>query len=160
MIQYDIGFFLSFSATFGIILGVPLFEKIPIKSEIKTVLSVIICAQIAVLPILGIYFKQFPVAGFLSNLFVEPLVPLAMTFSFITGLLGFLSSSLSSIFAVASLSVINLIFWIARIFGDFTPLSISKNMSIFWGLGVWGFFLWGSFSRYFQLVFLEKDVEI
>lgn len=156
MIQYDIGFFLSFSATFGIILGVPIFEKIPIKSEMKTILAVIISAQLAVSPILGIYFEQFPVAGFLSNLLVEPLIPLAMVFSFMSGLLGFVSTSISALLAIPSLVVIDIIFWIAQVFGTYEPLLISQNFSLFLGFFVWSFFLWGSFSRYFQRIFLEK----
>lgn len=156
MIQYDIGFFLSFSATFGIILGVPIFEKIKIKSEIKTILAVIISAQIAVSPVLGLYFEQFPIAGFLTNLLVEPLVPLAMFFSFITGVLGFFSDSLSTLLAIPSLIIIDIIFWIAQVFGSFKPLFISFPISILLGVFVWSFFLWGSFSRYFQQTFLEK----
>ncbi len=159
MIQQDIGFFLSFFATLGIILGVPVglwfFDFITHKFELRTIISVIVTAQVSVFPILGLTFGTFPVIGFFANLFVEPLIPLAMFFSFCTLLIP---SSFPTIGAMVSLPAyicLNTILFFAHFFGAFEPLKISQNAARIGLIFVLIFFVWGSFSTIYQQKFLE-----
>ncbi len=163
MIQSDIGFFLSFAATMGIILGVPMLQKLliflPQRMEIRTILSVIISAQVSVFPILGFYFGQFPVVGFMANILTEPLIPLVMLFSFLAGVSVFLSEVVAQLFAIPAYVSLEILLLVAQYFGQFRVLVIPKNMVLFSGTIICFFFLWGSFSRKFQEKFLEKNEE-
>ncbi len=161
MIQGDIGFFLSFFATFGIILGVPICQKylqfIPNKFELRTIISVIISAQLSVFPILSLYFGSFPFIGFFSNIFVEPLIPIGMGFSFLSSILtSFLNESLIYILAYPSKIILSIILFLADFFGKFGVITISQIISQISLILVLIFFLWGSFSTKYQERFLEK----
>lgn len=161
VVQTDIGFFLSSMATLGIILGTPLLEKalfwIPNCLHIRTLLSVTLAAQIAVFPILGIYFGEFPFIGIFSNLVAEPLVPLGMLFSFASSLLGTLPDIVAQILGIPAFVIIETLLLIAQIFGKIPPIPISTTVS-FWGLVlILSFFLWGTFSRPFAKKFLTPS---
>ncbi len=158
LIQTDVGFFLSTLATLGIIFGVPVFEKIsaqiPNKLGIKTLLIVTLSAQIAVLPILGLYFGSFPVVGLLSNLLAEPLIPLNMLFSFIVTLTGLLPEFVATIIAIPAFIGLEILLQIAHVFGQIDPLPVSKLMGNISLVIVISFFLWASLSRTFAQKFL------
>ncbi len=161
MIQGDIGFFLSFFATFGIILGVPICQKylqfVPNKFELRTIISVIISAQLSVFPILSLYFGSFPFIGFFSNIFVEPFIPIGMFFSFISSVFSsFLNESLSYILVYPAKIILSIILFFADFFGSFNPFPIPKIISQISLIIVISFFLWGSFSLKYQETFLEK----
>ncbi len=161
IIQADIGFFLSAAATIGIILGVPILEKllkfIPNFLEIRTLLTVTIAAQVAVLPILGLYFGNFSVIGLLSNLLTEPLIPLGMLFSFIISISGFLPLIITKIIAIPAFVVLESLLQIARLFGDFPVIEVSPifSYSLLIIFGVLMF--WAIFSRWFEHNFLENS---
>lgn len=148
--QTDVGFFLSSAATLGIIIGTPLIEKclsfVPF-AELKTILAVTFAAQIAVSPILGIYFGEFPVAGFLSNLLSEPLIPLGMFFAFISSVFGLLSAILAKIIAIPAFVIIEMLLWIAHFFSIFPVFNISKWISFPLAITVGSILLWGSFWK-------------
>jgi competence protein ComEC len=158
VVQSDIGFFLSSAATLGIILGVPLLSKVlsPIPNiwHIRTLLSVTLSAQIAVFPILGVYFGEFPVAGILANLFAEPLVPLGMLFSFMSSIAGILPESIAQMVGIPAFILLELLLSIAQIFGKISPVPLTPTISMA-GMGIlFLFFLWGIFSRSFSKKFL------
>lgn len=161
LIQTDIGFFLSTMATLGIVFGVPvcekIFAKISNKFGIKTLLIVTLSAQIAVLPILGLYFGSFPVVGIFSNLLAEPLVPLNMLFSFIVTLTGFLPEFIATLIAIPAFIGLEILLQIAHIFGQVEPLSVSKLVGNISLVIVLLFFLWASLSRNFAKIFLTKS---
>lgn len=127
MIQRDIGFFLSLFATLGIVLGLEYrerFLKFLPWEWLRIALGVTLCAQIAVLPFLILYFESFPIAGLLANLVTEPLIPPAMGASFIVSVLGFLPSFISSLISVPATILLELIVQIASLFSKIPPLSL------------------------------------
>ncbi len=151
VIQRDIGFFLSFSATVGIVLFSEVFEKwfslLPERFEIRQIVAVLTAAQISVFPILGFYFGQFPLIGFVSNLFAEPLVPLAMAFSAVPTIGGLLPVFLAKTLAIPAFIVLEILITIAHVFGKIPPIPIAKNVAIVFQFLVILGFLWGFFRR-------------
>ncbi len=157
IVQTDIGFFLSSAATLGIIIGIPLLSNflkfIPEKWELRALFAVIISAQIAVSPVLGFYFNEFPVAGFFSNFFAEPLVPIGMFFSFVSSVMGILPEIPAKLIAVPAYVILEALLWIARLFSGFPVFVVSYGFSACLGAIISFILLWGSFSR---KLFLKK----
>ncbi len=84
----DIGFQLSFCATLGIILFMPLWEELaknwPKLAGLKSIFFVSVSAILATLPITLPTFSQLSLVALPANLLVLPAVPLAMLFGFLT----------------------------------------------------------------------------
>jgi competence protein ComEC len=85
---FDIGFELSFSCVFGIILLNSMFkslmDKLNIKSKILYALSISLSAQLMMLPFISLYFHKISLIGLLLNIFIIPL----FTFTFIFLIIG------------------------------------------------------------------------
>jgi competence protein ComEC len=83
----DIGFQLSFLATFGLIAILPMlekrFEEYPHLAGIKEMFLMTLAAQIAVFPILVINFGQFSFLSLLANILILPTVPAVMIGGFL-----------------------------------------------------------------------------
>ncbi|MBI4734382.1 MAG: ComEC/Rec2 family competence protein, partial [Rubrobacteridae bacterium] len=77
---YDIGFQLSFLATFSLLLFVPIIDSMmtDLPGWIRAGLSVTIAAQIGVLPVLVYYFGQVSMISVLANLLIIPLAEPAL----------------------------------------------------------------------------------
>ena len=111
LLVFDLGFQLSFLATLGLIYLSPVvlkiieyflsgetLAKLKTRSLVSGLLEIICTttgAQIAVYPWLLYRAGNASLVGFISNIFVLPAVPLAMFFSFATGIAGFVSYYLS-----------------------------------------------------------------
>jgi competence protein ComEC len=82
ILYWDIGFQLSFAATLGIILFVPLLQKItagwPKLWKIKEILITTMCAIISTLPLMLLHFGTLSLVAPLANILVLPLVPEVM----------------------------------------------------------------------------------
>jgi len=135
IIQSDIGFYLSFLATLGIVLWSTPIENylkfIPENFAIRALLAVSLAAQIAVLPILGLFFGTFPWSGILANLFAEPLVVMGMFFSFVVSVLGMLPIFLSKIISIPAFIILECLIQIAHFFGKFFIIPLSFSVSVF-----------------------------
>ncbi len=161
LIRDDVGFHLSFMATLGIVLGTPVFvryfmhktQKTYVKS-ILLVLTVSLSAQIAVLPVLGNSFGVFPLAGVLANVLAEPLIPFAMAFSSVVAFLGWFPIFVVRVFAIPAFVCLDLLVWVAHVFGLFPVLPVNTWSVWISAVGVGGFFLWGLFSRSFAEQYL------
>ncbi len=107
VLSFDAGFQLSFMALLGIVYLQPAIQKflkikegddwsgfLAWKENLLTTLS----AQLAVLPLLVLYFGNFSIVSLLSNVLILSVVPLTMALGFILGFLGFISHHLSLIF--------------------------------------------------------------
>ncbi len=84
----DIGFQLSFLAVLGILLFLPIFEKLipwkkPIYKFLRDTLGVSIAAQILTTPLALYYFGQFPTYFLIANLLVDLPSTLAMYIGFV-----------------------------------------------------------------------------
>jgi len=156
----DTGFWLSATATLGIILGTPLLEKwlscIPKNFGFRTMLSVTIAAQLSVFPILALTFGTFPYAGFISNLIAEPIIPIGMGFSFLSSLFGALPEVFAKIISLPAFFLLEALLFIARFFGQIPPLLIPRFLGYAGLVIVLSFFLWGSFSRRIPEVIAKK----
>lgn len=110
LLVYDVGFQLSFIATLGLILVSPHIETyvgfMPTKFGLREFLTATVATQIFVTPLLLYQIGQFSVVAVVVNLLVLPMVSIAMLTTFVTGMLGFVSTTLSVLLAyVAYLSL-------------------------------------------------------
>ncbi len=92
ILVYDVGFQLSFLATVGIIVFVPVFEKWFSRFGggfgVKEALIMTLAAQVFTLPVIVLNFGRFAWISPLSNILVLPLIPWAMLFGFFGVLFG------------------------------------------------------------------------
>jgi len=98
---YDIGFQLSFMATLGLLLILPRFETNLLEGKyvvkMKEFFLATLATQIAVLPLLMYHIGEVSLIALAVNVFVLPMVPVAMLLTFLTGGLWFLSTSLAAV---------------------------------------------------------------
>ncbi|MBN2403649.1 MAG: ComEC/Rec2 family competence protein [Spirochaetes bacterium] len=87
---YNLGFQLSFGATFGILLFHNFYKDIfsSLSSKIPGILSVTFSAQVFVLPIIFIQLNEINLAGLLSNIILVFTMSGTMMFSIITNLIS------------------------------------------------------------------------
>jgi competence protein ComEC len=131
LLLYDIGFQLSFMATLGLVLIAPTFEaliaKSPAKIHLKEYLIATIATQIAVLPLLLFYMGEVSLVAIIVNMLVLPMVPFAMLFTFATGVIALLSTTLAIPVAfLAHLTLSYILFmatWFAKL--PFASVTIS-----------------------------------
>ncbi|MFA6519328.1 MAG: ComEC/Rec2 family competence protein [Candidatus Paceibacterota bacterium] len=87
---FDPGFGLSVAATAGIIWLAPIIESrlMRLWPFLRNVLATTLAAQISVLPLLLYNIGLFSLVAIPANLLVNPLVPLAMAFAAVAGIVG------------------------------------------------------------------------
>jgi competence protein ComEC len=99
----DIGFQLSFLATFGLVVILPVLAKryrnMPRFAGIKEILLTTLAAQIAVFPVLLLNFGQFSLLSFLANILILPTVPLIMIGGFLAIGASFVNLFLAKVIA-------------------------------------------------------------
>ncbi len=156
ILTHSVSFWLSFTSTLGIILLSPIIFKY-LHSYTNTHLSLLISAtfsaQISVLPIIMITFGNFPASGFITNLLVEPLVPLIMIN---TAALNLFHSTplLGEILTFIDFWCINLLLMIAQTFKNLGIINLPLVIT-YTGLGMQiVFFFWTQFSHYYERHFL------
>ncbi|PIQ91669.1 MAG: hypothetical protein COV70_02345 [Parcubacteria group bacterium CG11_big_fil_rev_8_21_14_0_20_39_22] len=95
ILVFDPSFQLSFMATLGLILGVPVVSKylhfIPEKAGLREIVSATLATQIFVLPMILWMMGTLSIVSPIVNLLVLPFVPFTMLLAFLTGVLGFVS---------------------------------------------------------------------
>lgn len=122
LLVYDVGFQLSFIATLGLILVAPHLEKylgfMPTTIGLREFLTATVATQIFVTPILLYHIGEFSVVAVAVNLLVLPMVPVAMLLTFLTGLVGFLSTTLALPFGYISYLSLSYILFVAKLFAQ------------------------------------------
>lgn len=88
LLRYDIGFQLSFAATLGILLLMPLCEewlgKGRVQSELlRELLFMTLAAEAFVMPLVAYHFHMFSPLSLIANALITLVVPWAMLFSFV-----------------------------------------------------------------------------
>jgi competence protein ComEC len=120
LLVYDVGFQLSFIATLGLIVVTPLVSPhvrfMPKFVGLREFLTATLATQIFVTPILLYQMGQFSVVALVVNLLVLPMVPVSMLLTFITGIVGFLSTSLSVPIAYLTYLSLTYILYIVQFF--------------------------------------------
>lgn len=123
LFAFDTGFQLSFLATMGLIVVAPHIEArlLRVPNSIvnaREFLTATLATQLFVLPILLYQIGEFSVVSVIVNVLVLPMVPVAMFLTFITGILGFLSSALAGFVALLTYFSLEYILTIATWFGS------------------------------------------
>ncbi len=123
MIEFDVGFVLSFLSLAGITYLAPIVAtffmfKNEIADKIKKLFCETFAAQLAVLPVLSVYFGGFSLAGLISNVLVLPLIPLTMFAGFIVGVAGIIWAPLASLCSIVLSLPLALEVGIIKLFGS------------------------------------------
>ncbi|HEY5140081.1 MAG TPA: ComEC/Rec2 family competence protein, partial [Methylococcales bacterium] len=99
----DVGFQLSFLATFGLIVILPLlqnkFRAYPQWGGVKDIFLTTLAAQIAVFPVLITNFGQFSLLSFVANILILPTVPVLMVGGFLLIGVSFVNIFLAKVIA-------------------------------------------------------------
>lgn len=113
----DIGWYLSFLAFFGVLVFAPLFTiRLFRNKNVPLVGSVAIesfSAQILTLPLIMLIFGRISVIGFIANIIIVPMVPLAMLLSLIAGLGGMFVPAISGWIALPARFWLDIMIWVA-----------------------------------------------
>lgn len=123
LLVFDLGFQLSFLATLGLIYLSPwvarqLAKRIRGLAGLREIVSTTVAAQVAVYPWLLYQTGNATLVGFVSNLFVLPIIPLAMLFSFLTGLSGFIFDQLALGVAYPTFFLLKYVLVVAQLFAS------------------------------------------
>ncbi len=106
VIARDAGFILSFSALLGIIYIAPAVKGVLSKEgrvgPLKSVFAECLSAEIAAAPAIMALFGSFNWLSFIPNLMIIWTVPIAMAFSFASGLISFVSHRLAFPFTIGA----------------------------------------------------------
>jgi len=116
ILLYDPSFQLSFLATVGLIYVSPkiehIFRFIPKKSGMREIVGATIGTQIFILPFLVYLVGQISLVSLPVNILILPFIPITMLFGFITGMLGYVSYTLSLIFGWQRFQVFLCRYWL------------------------------------------------
>jgi competence protein ComEC len=130
----DVGWYLSFTAFFGILVLAPLIRtRLRIRSD-KLLTGIIIetsCAVLCTAPLIIYIFGELSSVALLANMLVLPLVPLAMLLSVVAGIAGMYFPVLSAYIALPARYVITYIIDITNIMANIpgSQLQISSNFA-------------------------------
>lgn len=158
-ITYDVSFWLSFAATFGLLLGVPVlyrYLKCFKWPSVRLLLAASISAQVAVFPLLIVQFGSFPYAGLITNIITEPLVPLIMLLGAGGIALGGISlMGLSGIWTLALWGCIQALISLAQLAARLPNATLPVWSGWCWGVVLLLFSAWALFSPWYQQHFWE-----
>jgi competence protein ComEC len=127
LLLYDPSFQLSFTATLGLLLGVPLIvpylKLIPDTLALRELIAATIATQIAVLPLLAYMIGEVSLVALVVNALVLPFIPFAMLAVFLTGVLGSIHSVVAVPFAAIAYG---LLFYVIKVVEFFAALPFAK----------------------------------
>lgn len=128
ILYWDVGFQLSFAATFGLVLFMPLLDKLtsgwPKLWGLKNIFLATLSATTATLPLVLWYFGRLSLVSLLANILILPFVPFAMLFGFLTAL-PFLAPG----FALLAYWLLTYILWVAQALASLPVASVSVEIS-------------------------------
>ena len=132
ILWWDLGFQLSFLALIWVIYISPLFEniskKIPETLALKEAFILTVSATITTFPLLSYHFWFISLISPIANIFVAPLIPLAMLFWFLSVISPFLF--LEKIFWFFTYSLLDLALFFSHFFANLKYSII--NIEIWW----------------------------
>lgn len=136
ILLYDPSFQLSFLATVGLLLlSSPIEKKLGFITEkfgIRGLVASTLATQIFVSPYILYMMGQLSIIGLIVNILVLPIIPITMLLVTMTGLLGFISESLSLITAWLSHFLLSYELFMVRFFADLPFSSINLPKFSFW----------------------------
>jgi competence protein ComEC len=141
---YDVGFQLSFLATFGIIyfidwVGV-IFKNMP--KWLSGTLASTIAAQLFLTPVMAVTFHQISVISVLANIFIVPLSGIISIFGFAMWMFGSISIVMGKIFGATIWVMIKVMMFIVDTLAAIPYAAISvKTIPVILSLVYYAFFL-------------------
>ena len=130
----DIGWYLSFTAFFGVMILGPLVRKRLFKGQHKGIIGELVMetlsAQIMTLPIVLFIFKTSSFIALPANVLVVPLIPLAMLLSFIAGLAGMLIPPLAGWFSFPARYILTYLLDMATLFSRVPNMKFMVTVSL------------------------------
>jgi len=118
----DIGFQLSFGATFGIVYFYPIMEKslefIPDFCGFRSAFLMTISAQILTMPVLLLNFGNFSAISPIANIFVLPIIPMTMFFGFVVLFVGLFSLKVGMFFAFFEYAILKFVLFLVKMFAS------------------------------------------
>lgn len=132
VLRFDVGFQLSFLALFGIAYLAPAiqrffkFDRSLELSSLKGIFLETLSAQLAVAPLLILYFGNFSLVALLTNVLILSLIPLTMALGFIIGAVGFISFSISFVLGWFLNPLLIYELFVIKLFGSFTIFNIDS----------------------------------
>lgn len=122
VLVYDPSFQLSFMATLGLLVGLPIVTPylwyIPEQLGLRDIIGATISTHIAVLPLLTHMVGSVSVVALIVNVLVLPMIPLAMLAVFLSGVLGLLHYAVAFPFVAIAHALLSYIIGITRFFGE------------------------------------------
>ncbi|MFP4458760.1 MAG: DNA internalization-related competence protein ComEC/Rec2 [Candidatus Zixiibacteriota bacterium] len=138
----DLGFQLSFGATFGIVYLYPrLMEMLPEKWQNNNsfiakyglqAALVSVCAQLGTFPIITMNFHRVPLLSIFANLIVVPTIAFAVPIGILTVFTGLFSIGLARIFAAANWVILKFIMVVVDFFAQFELANVAFPHFGFW----------------------------
>ena len=129
---YDLGWMLSYLAFFGILVLAPAIQarlawkkRAGVSMFIETV-----SAQIMTTPLIMLIFGNLSIVAPFSNVFVLPLVPLAMLLCFIAGIIGMLLPAFVGWVAWPAVLLLGLMLAIVQAFASLKFASVTQYLSL------------------------------
>ena len=148
----DIGWYLSFSAFFGILVLAPLVKlRFFGQRNVKVLGAVVletVCAQIVATPIILFVFKQVSIIALLGNILVVPFVPLAMLLVLVAGLAGMLMSAVAGWFAWPAKLLLTYMLDVVAVLARVPHAMVERSLSviglvtIYSAIAAWCIVLW------------------
>lgn len=123
---FDIGFQLSFAATFSIIYFTPRLSRMLYSKESNIIRSLvaIISVQIGLLPILAYHFNRVPLISIVANLLLVPLFSICLVLSIFLLLFAFISGYIASSIGIVINNLLNFQLLGIEILNNFPILNI------------------------------------
>ncbi len=146
LLLFDVGFQLSVIATWGLITLSPIVASyirfVPERFGFKEILSATLATQIAVLPLLLYQSGTFSVVSLPANILSLVVVPWAMLFSAVAGMLGALFGFFAIPLALPAYALLSYIIFIADTFASLPFASVSVSaFSAWWLVPAYGLLL-------------------
>ncbi len=133
ILLYDVSFHLSFLATFGIIfLNKPLvnfFEKYITNKILLETFCVTLSAYLITLPYIVATFGKISIYAILVNILIVPLVPIAMMFSFLSAMFGYVSGVIASLFGYIAYVILKFIIGVVSVMSSLPFAQVNTSIS-------------------------------
>jgi len=148
----DISFQLSFIATAGVLFLTPKVinwvKFLPMRFKFRELVATTIAATISVLPILLYTTGILSIVSLPTNILILSFIPLTMLFSFIVGVLGFISPVLSLPFGYISHLLLSYILSVIHFFASLPFASVStRSFPLIITILLYVFLIWWVFRN-------------
>lgn len=133
ILLYDVSFHLSFFATFGIIFFnkpfVNYFKRYINNKILLETFCVTLSAYLITLPYIVATFGKISIYAILVNILIVPFVPVAMMFSFLASVFGYISSIIATMFGYIAYVILKFIIGVVSIMSSLPFAQVNTFIS-------------------------------